>query len=227
MVKLIYHGHSCWEIDDGDHRTLIDPFLTGNENADAGPESFGKLDGIILTHSHGDHLGDTIAIAKKSGALVVANFEIHNWLTAKKIKSHPLHIGGGHQFDFGHIKLTIAHHGSSGPDGEYLGAPAGVLFTIGGKKIYHAGDTALCYDMKLLDEMYGPVDVAMFPIGDNFTMDIRDAVKATEFVNAKMNIPMHYNTFPVIEADPEEFKQRVEAIGRKACVLKPGESIEV
>ena len=227
MVTLRYHGHSCWEVENDGQRVLIDPFLTGNELADVGPEAFDKVDGIIVTHGHGDHIGDTADIAKRTGALIVSNFEISNFFAAKGLKTHPLHLGGGRQFPFGHVKLTIAHHGSSGPNGEYLGNPAGVVLTVGGKKIYHAGDTAIFLDMKLIGEMYGPLDVALLPVGDNFTMSIDDAVKATELLGAKMNTPMHYNTFPPIQADPKEFQKKVESKGRKAVVIAPGEVYEV
>ena len=227
MVKLKFHGHSCWEIEDGAHRVLIDPFLTGNELADVGPDSFRDLDAIVITHGHGDHIGDAVAIAKRTKATVVSNFEIVGYMQGKGCNGHPQHIGGGHQHPFGHVKLTIAHHGSTGPDGEALGNPAGVVLTIGGKKIYHAGDTGLFYDMKLIGEMNGPLDVALLPIGDNFTMGIRDAVKATELLGAKLNVPMHYDTFDVIRADAAQFVRQVESAGRNARVVRPGESFEV
>ncbi len=227
MVKLTFHGHSCWEIQGRSHRVLIDPFLTGNDLADVGPDTFDKLDGVIITHGHGDHIGDGVEIAKRTGALVVSNFEIANYFGGKGCTSHPLHIGGGANFPFGHVKLTIAHHGSTGPDGESLGNPAGVVLTMDGKKIYHAGDTGLFLDMQLIAEMNGPIDVAMLPIGDNFTMGIADAVKAAEFIDAAVTIPMHYRTFPYIEVDPNEFVRAVEAQGRNAVVVEPGASYDI
>ena len=222
MLTLRYHGHSCWEIDDGSHRVLIDPFLEGNPKASVKPDSFTKVDAIIVSHGHGDHLGDSVAIAKKTGALVVSNFEIAAYAEAKGARSHGLHIGGGRQFPFGHVKLTIAHHGSTGPNGEALGNPAGIVLTMGGKKIYHAGDTGLFMDMQLIGEAWGPLDVALLPIGDNYTMGIDDAVRAAVYLKAKTCIPMHYNTWEPIDADPNEFVKKAGAKGQKAVVVAPG-----
>jgi len=224
MLTLRYHGHDCWEFDDGRFRVLIDPFLTGNPLADTKPDSFEKLDAVIVTHGHGDHVGDAAAIAKASGALVISNYEVVNYLALQGCNGHPMHIGGGHLFPFGHVKLTIAHRGSTGPKGEALGNPVGIVLTMGGRKVYHAGDTGLFMDMQLIGEAWGPLDAALLPIGDNFTMGIDDAVRAAGFLKAGVNIPMHYNTFEMIRADPEEFARKAAAAGRKAAVVKPGGS---
>ncbi len=227
MLMLRYHGHDCWELNDGSHRVLIDPFLSGNPSASVTAESFDKLDAIIVTHGHGDHVGDAAAIAKRTGALIVSNFEIVNYLGGQGCPGHPMHIGGGHAFPFGHVKLTIAHHGSTGPKGEALGNPAGVVLTMSGKKVYHAGDTGLFLDMQLIGDAWGPLDVALLPIGDNFTMGIDDAVRAASFLKARVNIPMHYNTFDIIKADPEEFARKVRAAGARAVVVKPGSEYRI
>lgn len=224
-MKIIYHGHSFVQVENKNHSVLIDPFISGNPASIIKPDEI-KCDYIILTHGHGDHISDALAVAKKNKATIISSFEIANYAGANGVTAHPLGIGGGFNFPFGRVKLTIAHHSSSFPDGTYAGNPAGVLLTIEGKTIYHAGDTGLFYDMKLIGEM-NKIDMAFFPIGDNFTMGIDDAVKAAEFVNAGVVVPIHYNTFDIINANPEDFKKKVESIGKKCRIINIGESVEL
>lgn len=225
MVNIKYHGHSVFEISSSKYNIVIDPFFSGNTHTKIKPDVV-KADYVILTHAHGDHLGDALGIAKKNNATVIAVNELANYVAEKGCKAHNMHIGGGFNFPFGRVKFTIAHHGSSSPEGLYMGEPAGVVITVDGKNIYHAGDTGLFLDMKLIGEM-NPIDAALVPIGDNFTMGIDDAVKAIEFLNPKLAVPMHFNTFGVIKADPQEFKRKVEAIGKKCVIIPFGDSIEI
>lgn len=221
MATLIFHGHACWEVQ-GEHRLLIDPFLSGNPVADVGPEHFQTLDAILLSHGHGDHIGDAEQIARATGALIVANYEIASHFGAQGLDTHAMHIGGGCHFPFGFVKLTIAHHGSTGPNGEALGSPTGIILHADGKRVYHAGDTGVFLDMQLIAELNGPFDAALLPIGDNFTMGIDDAVKATEFLGARMHLPMHFGTFPQIDVDAQEFQRKAAAVGQAVTVLEPG-----
>jgi len=202
---------------------LTDPFLTGNPLAAVTADEV-SADYILVSHAHGDHLGDAVPIARRTGATIIANFEIATYCGNEGVNAHPLHIGGGQDFPFGRVKLTIAHHGSSFPDGSYGGNPAGFLLTLEGKKIYHACDTGLFYDMKLIGEE--GIDLAILPIGDNFTMGPEDALKAVEFIEPKIVVPVHYDTFEVIEQDPHAFARMVEAETLARCmVLKPGDSL--
>ena len=224
MAKLTYFSHAAWMIETNGTTILIDPFLDDNPTSPVKSKDV-KADYIIITHAHGDHIGDSIPIAKANDAMIITNFEIANWCGEQGVTVHPLHIGGAHDFPFGKVKLTQAFHGSSFPDGSYGGMPAGVLVTVEGKTVFHSGDTGLFSDMKLIGEM-NPIDVAMIPIGDNFTMGLDDAVKAVEFLNPKKVIPMHYKTFDVIDVDPNEFVLRVKNQGIEALVLEYGGSIE-
>jgi len=224
MLKITYIGHSCFILDDGTYRLIIDPFITNNSLATVNTDDV-KVDYIVLTHAHGDHIGDTFEIAKRCNAMVICINEIGHYLDDKAIKNHKMHIGGGFNFPFGRLKFTIAHHGSWTADSGELGNPAGVVIKFGGKTVYHCGDTGLFLDMKLIGEL-DKIDIMMLPIGDNFTMGIDDAVIAVDFVNPALAIPMHYNTFEVIEADPHEFVGKVSAINKKARVMEFGETIE-
>jgi L-ascorbate metabolism protein UlaG (beta-lactamase superfamily) len=225
MVKLTYIGHSAFIVSDGNNNIAIDPFITGNPNATIKATDI-KPNFILLTHAHDDHIGDTIELAKSNDATVIAVNELAIYLGTKGLKSHPLLIGGEFQFPFGSVKLTIAHHSSANAEGAYMGPACGCIINIGGKKIYHAGDTGLFLDMKLIGEISKP-DVMLAPIGNNYTMGIDDAVKAVEFVNPKLAIPMHYNTFPIIQADPNDFVTKVKKNNSDARVMNFGETIEI
>jgi L-ascorbate metabolism protein UlaG (beta-lactamase superfamily) len=224
-MKISYHGHSVVKIETEGKTILIDPFINGNDLTDLKVEEQ-KPDVILLTHGHNDHVGDTVEIAKASNALVVAPNELAVYLGWQGLNTHPMHIGGARQFEFGKVKFTQAFHGSSytTPDNEiiYTGMPAGILFTAEGKTIYHAGDTALFSDMKLIGERH-PVDVLFIPIGDNFTMGPEDAAYAVSLIKPKIVVPVHYNTFPPIEVDPQKFAELVE--GAEVQILQAGEFV--
>ncbi len=224
MAKLKYLGHSCFMISTGDTNLIIDPFLTGNPMAGAKASDV-KVDYILVTHGHGDHFGDTIEIAKSNDATVIGPNEICVFCQSKGLNAHNMHIGGSWLFPFGRVKLTIAHHGFSAGDNGIDGGgnPCGFILEIEGKKIYHAGDTGLFLDMKLIGEE--GIDLALLPIGDNFTMGIDDAVKAVDFIGPKKVVPMHYNTFDLIKVDVDEFKSKVK--GAECVVMAVGDTMDV
>lgn len=225
-VTITWYSHACLLIEADGTRLLVDPFLTGNPLAPISADAV-EADYIFVSHGHGDHVGDTVAIAKRTGATVVSNFEIVNWLAAQGVeKGHPQHIGGGFDYPWGRVKLTIAHHGSGLPDGSYGGNPCGFLFSIQGKNIYHACDTGLFYDMKLIGE--AGIDLAVLPIGDNFTMGPDDALRAVQLIEPRQVLPIHYDTFEIIEQDPATWKKRVEeATSARVVLLHPGERLEL
>ena len=227
-MKLTWWSHSCWLIETGPHRLVIDPFLSGNPKAPLAADDV-ACDYLLITHGHGDHLGDAVSIAKRTGATIIANYEVATYCGQQGATVHPMHIGGGHDFPFGRVKLTIAHHGSGlEQDGQmlYLGNPAGLLVTAEGKTVYHAGDTGLFLDMQLIGQST-PIDTALLPIGDNFTMGIDDAVQAVGFLNPRLALPMHYDTFEIIAADPDQFVTQVAAAGGHAQKIMIGESVEI
>lgn len=232
MASLTWHGHSCFTLVPDDGSTLmLDPWLDGNPMADIGADQVEKLDFILCSHGHYDHFADAVKLAKRTGATIVGTFELVAFAQEQGAeKGHAMNIGGGHHFRFGYAKMTPAVHSGTvhgDEQGRYTTLAGGFWLHLkpkagetGGKRVYHAGDTALISDMQLLK---GKVDVAMLPIGDNFTMGPEDAVRAIEMIAPRIVIPMHYDTFEVIQQNPEDFARRV---GDRAevVILKPGET---
>lgn len=227
-MKITYYGHSAILVEHNEVRVIIDPFLSGNPASGIAPEDV-NVDAVILTHAHDDHFGDTIEIAKANDCPVIATFELATYCEQRGVNAHAMNTGGAYQFDGFKVKFTPAFHTSSLRDGDqfiYAGEPVGIVLEMGGTTLYHAGDTSLFSDMKLIGELHN-IDVAALPIGDNYTMGPDDAVVAAEWLKAKCIIPIHYNTFPAIAQDAEQFKDRIASIGAICHPLKNGESLSV
>jgi len=234
-MEIRFHGHSCFELSEGEARVLVDPFLKPNNPAALASAEDVDPTHIAITHGHVDHMADAVGVATRTGAECVAIVEIANWLEEQGVeKVYDPNLGGTVRFDWGWIKLVPAWHTStiagseeapySPTPGIVTGTPAGLLINLGGVTVYHAGDTCLFSDMKLIAER-NPVDVALLPIGGHYTMDRHDAVVAAEFVGAGTVIPMHFDTFPPVETDSGAFKSEVEAkTSSSVVVLAPGES---
>lgn len=214
-MKITWWGHAAIQIE-GSQTVIIDPFLTGNPVAAISPERITRADVVVVTHDHGDHLGDAFTICQQTGATLVAIHEIAVMAQEKGIEAEGMNIGGSVG-----VKGIIVHMVNAIHSCE-KGDPAGVVIEMDGRKLYHAGDTALTYDMKLIGEFFKP-DLSFLPIGDRYTMGIPSAVKAVEFTQTKKVIPIHYGTFPLVEADPQEFKRRVGQLA-EVIILKQGES---
>ncbi len=227
-ISVHYLGHSCFLITTPKAKILIDPFLTGNPKAAAKAEDV-ECDFILVSHAHADHFGDAVAIAKRTGATIVASYELALYAGSQGAKVHPMGCGGGKDFSFGRVQLTIAHHTSSvdGPSGSVMvGAPVGFLITAEDRVIFFAGDTALTMDMQLLGDRK-PIDLALLPIGDNFTMGPEDAAEAVRMLKPKLSVPMHYNTFEMIQVDPGVFAREAGKHGYQVEVMQPGASISL
>ncbi|GMQ77743.1 MAG: metal-dependent hydrolase [Anaerolineae bacterium] len=208
-ISLTWHGHATLSINSSGTKILVDPFFTDNPVAKTKASDVGA-DYILISHGHGDHTADALDIATRTGAMIISNFEICNWYNSQGYENvHAQHIGGGYLHPFGHVKLTVAFHGSGLPDGSYGGMPAGFLLTIENKKIYIAADTALFSDMNLIGQ--GGLDLAVLPIGDNFTMGPDDALQAVKFLDPQVVIPYHYNTWEPIAQDQHAWAERVRS----------------
>jgi len=228
-MKLTFFGHAAFQIQTGQTTILVDPFITGNPlaNGIVTPDELNP-DVILLTHAHGDHWGDTPSIAARTGAQVVANFEITQYLTQQTGHENvlPMNTGGVWTFEWGTVKQTFARHSSSFPDGTYGGNPNGYLIQVEGRTVYDLGDTSPFAEMAWIGEDYD-VDLALVPIGDCFTMGPKDSLRAVNMIRPTMSVPIHYNTFPLIEVDVEAWARLMSENGFVPHVLAPGETLEL
>lgn len=224
MNTFTWFGHAALQLKIEGHYILVDPYLSGNPQASTSAAEV-QADYIFITHGHGDHIGDTVAIAKRTGATAISNAEICKWLGNQGVKTHAQHLGGGFTYPFGYLKMTYALHGSALPDGSYGGNPGGFLLTTpDGRKVYMAGDTGLFGDMQLIGAE--GLDLAVIPIGDNYTMGPEDALKAVKLLKPKMVVPIHFNTFQLIQQDATAWVRLVEReTSALVKLLTPGESI--
>ncbi|MCR2805776.1 metal-dependent hydrolase [Paenibacillus soyae] len=226
---VTYHGHSCVQLTDGTHSVIIDPFLTGNPSAKAKPDDI-QVQYVLLTHAHGDHIADAEAIARANDATIIATFELATYYSWKGLKTVGMNLGGCLKLDFARVKMVPAFH-SSGMIVEegtilYMGMPGGFVVTWDDTTLYHAGDTGLFGDMKLIGEQHD-IDLAFLPIGDLLTMGPSDALTAAEWVKTNSVIPIHYDTFPIIEQDADKFVKSLKKRGIKGIALAPGGTFEM
>ncbi|NNK88270.1 MAG: metal-dependent hydrolase [Flavobacteriaceae bacterium] len=225
-MKITFLGHACLQIELGTHILLVDPFISGNPNASHINIDKLKADFILLTHAHQDHILDVEAIANRTGALIISNFEIVTHYQGKGLEGHPMNHGGSWTFDFGKVKYVNAIHTSGFPDGSYGGQPGGFIIEGEHKTIYIAGDTALTQDMKLIP-MQTSLDLAVLPIGDNFTMGVDDAIIASDFIECDKILGYHYDTFVYIEIDHDQAKRKFYEKDKDLMLLEIGESLEI
>ncbi|MBX3100972.1 MAG: metal-dependent hydrolase [Bacteroidetes bacterium] len=225
-MKITYYGHSCFGIHTAGVHLLLDPFITYNElaqgrvRADEVPADY-----ILLSHAHQDHMADLVSIAQRTGATVVGSWEVHVWCEKQGLKTHPMNLGGNWQFPFGRVRCVEAVHSSSFPDGTYGGNPMGYVVESEGKAFYYAGDTALSLNMQLIPRRH-KLDFAFLPIGDNFTMDVQDAVTCADFIQCADVIGMHYDTFGFIRVDHDRSRQVFAQAGKQLTLMEIGQTLE-
>jgi L-ascorbate metabolism protein UlaG (beta-lactamase superfamily) len=224
-MKITYFGHSCFLVETNGKRLLFDPFITPNERAAHIDVAAIQADYILISHGHEDHIADAVQLLKQTGAKAVASWEVYTWLTKQGVENaHPMNTGGVWNFDFGAVYCTVAHHSSSLPDGSYGGNPMGFVVQNAEGTLYYSGDTALTLDMKLIPERF-KLDVALLPIGDNFTMGVADAIRAADFIQCDNIIGVHYDTFGFIVVNHDEAKAAFSAAGKTLRLLNIGETV--
>lgn len=225
-MKITYYGHSCFRLEINGKHLLFDPYISPNEKAAGIDINTIPADYILISHGHFDHTNDAVAIAKRSGAMVISNWEITQWIKGQGITNiHPMNIGGHWFFDFGKVKCVVAVHSSSLPDGTYGGNPMGFLLETDQGNVYYAGDTALTLDMKLIGD-YKRIDLAFLPIGNNFTMGIDNAIIASQFIRCDVIVGMHYDTFGFIEIDHAEAEMKFGTIGKRLLLMDIGKELD-
>lgn len=226
-MKFTYYGHACFSVEIKGKKILFDPFITPNELAKHINVDKIQADYIFLSHGHGDHIADCVSIAQRTNATCIGAFEVMNWLQSKGVqKTHPMNHGGQWHFEFGTVKCVSAIHSSSMPDGSYGGNPMGFVFITNGANFYYAGDTALTLDMQLIPH-WTKLNFAVLPIGDNFTMDVADAIRAADFIQCNTIVGVHYDTFGFIKIDHQKAIANFKAAGKKLLLLKIGGQIEM
>ncbi|HQQ95259.1 MAG TPA: metal-dependent hydrolase [Bacteroidia bacterium] len=223
-MNITYYGHSCFSIDINGTKLLFDPYITPNELAKHIHIDSIEADYILVSHGHEDHIADLVGLGKKTGAKVICNWEIHNWLKTKGLENlHPMNVGGKVKMEFGNVKCVAAQHSSSLPDGTYGGNPMGFIVEGPEANFYYAGDTALTYDMKLIGE-YRTIHFAFLPIGDNFTMGVDNAIIACDFINCSNIVGMHYDTFAPIKIDKQDALSKFKRAGKELTLMEIGET---
>lgn len=226
-MQLTYYGHACFSVEVNGKKLLFDPFITPNELAASVDIKAIQADYILVSHGHADHIADCVALAHSTGALVIANWEVYEWLVKQGVTNvHPMNTGGTRDFDFGKLKCVVAQHSSSLPDGSYGGNPMGFVIKSTGGNFYYSGDTALTLDMQLVPR-FTPLDFAILPIGDNFTMGVEDAIRAAHMISCHQVVGVHYDTFGFIKIDTNKASEEFSKNGLSLHLPAIGSTITI